>query len=193
MGAGTNRWTERSLLFARNFVSHPKMLGSLIPSSRFLIRRLLRQVDWTRAHVVVEYGPGVGVITTQMLRHMPADGALVAFETNGDFVDYLQRSIDDPRFYVLHASAADVGRVLAELDLGKADYIISGIPYSTMPADVRSAILEASRDVLAPDGRFLVYQFSRAAVPYLRQVFRTVTLDFEPLNVLPASLFYCEH
>ena len=46
-------------LFALNFFKHPRMLGSIIPSSRFLIERVLRQVDWKRARVIVEYGPGV--------------------------------------------------------------------------------------------------------------------------------------
>src|SRR6476661_3144338 len=52
--------SEETLLFARNFLQHPMMLGSLIPSSRFLISRLLSKVDWSRARTIVEYGPGVG-------------------------------------------------------------------------------------------------------------------------------------
>ena len=54
---------EETLLFAKNFLQHPRMLGSLIPSSRFLVERLLRKVDWKRAKTIVEYGPGVGTIT----------------------------------------------------------------------------------------------------------------------------------
>ena len=50
-------------LFARNFIKHPTTLGSVIPSSRFLVNDLMSQVDWGRAQVVVEYGPGVGTIT----------------------------------------------------------------------------------------------------------------------------------
>src|SRR5215813_3525555 len=61
---------EETLLFAKNFLHHPKMLGSLIPSSRFLIGRLLAKVDWTRAQTVVEYGPGVGTITAHILTRM---------------------------------------------------------------------------------------------------------------------------
>jgi phospholipid N-methyltransferase len=61
---------EQWALFAKNFFQHPKMLGSLIPSSRFLIQRLLRQIDWDQAQVLVEYGPGVGTFTGEILRHM---------------------------------------------------------------------------------------------------------------------------
>ena len=47
------------VLFARNFLKHPSMLGWPLPSSRFLINELLKWVDWQKANVIVEYGPGV--------------------------------------------------------------------------------------------------------------------------------------
>ena len=184
-------WVDRALIFGRNFVRHPKMLGSAIPSTRFLINRLLRRVDWSVADVIVEYGPGVGVFTTEILRRMRPNATLIVFETNGEFVEFLRRTIEDTRLHVIHGSAAEIGAVLAQLGLVHADYIISGIPYSTMPAQIRSAILEASHDALSGRGAFLVYQFSNAAQPYLQQVFKTVELDFELLNILPARLFYC--
>lgn len=182
---------DRTVLFARNFVKHPKMLGSLIPSSRFLINRLLRRVDWARADVIIEYGPGVGVITSEILRRMKPSATLIAIEMNGEFVEYLRRALPDQRLHVLHGSAAEVETALRDQGLTHADYIISGIPYSTMPAEVRKAILDSSYAVLSAHGAFLVYQFSRAARPYLEQTFKQVELDFEPLNILPATLFYC--
>ncbi|MDE2262321.1 MAG: methyltransferase, partial [Gammaproteobacteria bacterium] len=60
--------TGDALLFARNFFRHPRMLGSIVPSSRFLIRQLLAPIDWSAARVIVEYGPGVGCITAEILR-----------------------------------------------------------------------------------------------------------------------------
>lgn len=184
-------WLERVMIFGRNFFKHPKMLGSLIPSSRFLVGRLLRQIDWKTARVIVEYGPGVGVFTTQILRRMRPDATLVVFETNDEFVRFLQHSVRDQRLHVVHGSAADVGTFLAQHGLNQADYIVSGIPYSTMPPAIRDAILAASQAALKPNGAFLVYQFSRAVQPFLQREFKQVQPDFEPLNIPPASLFYC--
>ena len=179
------------LLFAQNFFKHPRMLGSIIPSSRFLIRDLMRQIDWKRARVVVEYGPGVGNITGEVLKRLRSDGQCVVFETNDDFVEFLRRSIPDPRLTVVHGSAADVGRVLEEMGLEKADYVISGIPFSTMPPEVGEAIVRATRESLRPGGRFLVYQFSREVLRFLRREFDEIREAFEPLNILPARLYYC--
>ena len=85
------------LLFARNFFRHPRMLGSIVPSSRFLIKQLLEPINWGRARVIVEYGPGVGGITQEILRRMRPDGALIAIEMNPDFVSYLRSAIGDRR------------------------------------------------------------------------------------------------
>lgn len=188
--------TSRSaqiLLFGRNFIKHPKMLGSLVPSSRFLVNKVLSEVDWSRARVLLEYGPGVGTFTTEILRRMRPDAVLVAMETNADFVRFLRGRVRDDRLHVVHGSAADADAALARLNLRQADYVISGIPYTTMPAQVRETILRKTHAVLHPTGAFLVYQFTRTVLPYLQQVFALVRQDFEPLNVMPARLFFCRH
>ncbi len=182
---------EERLLFARNFLQHPRMLGSLIPSSRFLVDRLLNKVDWGRARTIVEYGPGVGTITSCILARMEPQARLVVFEMNEDFVAYLVRSFSDPRLHVVHGSAETVQNELDRLRLSGADYIISGIPYTTMPPPLRETIMRESRAALNPGGAVLVYQFTRAVLPYLRTYFRRVQQDFEPRNILPARLFYC--
>jgi phospholipid N-methyltransferase len=185
--------SEQLLLFGRNFIKHPKMLGSLIPSSRFLVNKVLNEVDWPSARVFLEYGPGVGTFTTEILRRMRPDAVLVVLETNADFVRFLRGKVRDDRLHVIHGSAADADAALARLDLGQADYVISGIPYTTMPSDVRDRILRKTHAMLHPNGAFLVYQFTRSVLPYLQQVFGLVRQDFEPLNVMPARLFYCRH
>jgi phospholipid N-methyltransferase len=185
--------SEQILLFGRNFIKHPKMLGSLIPSSRFLVNKVLSEVDWGRARVFLEYGPGVGTFTTEILRRMRSDAVLIALETNADFVRFLRRRVRDERLHVVHGSAADADTAMARLNLHQADYVISGIPYTTMPPHVRETILRKTHSVLHPTGAFLVYQFTRAVLPYLQQVFGLVHQDFEPLNVMPARLFFCRH
>jgi phospholipid N-methyltransferase len=185
--------SEQILLFGRNFIKHPKMLGSLIPSSRFLVNKVLSEVDWARARVFLEYGPGVGTFTTEILRRMRPDAVLIALETNADFVRFLRGRIHDDRLHVVHGSAAEADAALARLDLSHADYIISGIPYTTIPHDVREVILRKTHSLLHPSGAFLVYQFTRTVLPHLQQVFALIDQDFEPLNVMPARLFYCRH
>lgn len=181
-----------ALLFARNFFRHPRMLGSIVPSSRFLIKQLLEPIDFARARVIVEYGPGVGGITTEVLRRMRSDGTLIAIEMNPDFVSYLRSSISDRRLHVVEGSAVAVDEILRRCGCQRADYIISGIPFSTIAAPLRERILRKTRDALEPRGAFLVYQFSTRVLEDLKRVFGYVVRRFEPLNVLPAHLFICQ-
>jgi phospholipid N-methyltransferase len=185
--------SQQILLFGRNFIKHPKMLGSLIPSSRFLVNKVLSEVDWPGARVLLEYGPGVGTFTTEILRRMRPDAVLIALETNADFVRFLRGKIHDDRLHVVHGSAVEVDSALARLNLSHADYVVSGIPYTTIAPEAREIILRKTHSVLHPNGAFLVYQFTRTVLPYLQQVFGQVHQDFEPLNLMPARLFFCRH
>src|SRR5262249_26935724 len=85
--------SSSAALFARNFFKYPSMLGSIVPSSRFLVKDLMAQIDWDRARIVVEFGPGVGTITRELLKRMRPDAVLVVIELNGEFVEYLGNTI----------------------------------------------------------------------------------------------------
>ena len=167
------------------------MLGSIVPSSPFLVNDVLSQVDWEKARVLVEFGPGVGTMTREILNRMHPDGELVAIELNPDFVSFLQDEVSDVRLRVVHGSASDVRAVLNSLSLAHADYIVSGIPYSTLSDPTRRKILRESREVLSPQGALLVYQFTGTVLPYLQSSFGSVQQDFQLLNILPARIFYC--
>lgn len=183
--------SEETLLFAKNFLQHPMMLGSLIPSSRFLIDRLLSKVDWNRARTIVEYGPGVGTITSHILSRMAPDARLITFEMNERFVRYLERSFPDPRLHVVHGSAETVQKELDRLKLDGADYVISGIPFNHMRFEMREKITRQTREALNPGGEVLIYQFTRTVLPHLRAHFDQVYQEFELRNFLPALLFHC--
>lgn len=191
MAERAERTEGPALVFARNFFKNPRMLGSLIPSSRFLVKQLLRNVDWDQARVIVEYGPGVGTISEEVLKRMRPDAKLLVFEINDDFVRVLRQRYTDPRLIVMHRSAADIGTVLREQGLNAADYVISGIPFSMMSEADRQAVVANTHAALRPGGSFLVYQFSSRVRSYLEELFGHVREGFEPLNILPARLFHC--
>jgi len=168
------------------------MLGSVIPSSRFLVRRALRPIDWSRARLIVEYGPGLGTCTAEILRRMRPDARLLVFETHPDFVKHLRESHTDPRLEVMHESAEEVESTVDDLGLSGADYVLSGIPFSLMPGEVRDRILTRTRSVLEPGGTMVVYQFSPLIGLELKRVFDDVDWGFEPRNFLPAVIFRCQ-
>lgn len=176
--------------FLRGFLKNPVMVGSIIPSSRVLIERMLGPVDWQETKLFVEYGPGVGTFTRPVLEKLRPDGALIAIDTNAEFTSYLEESLDDPRLIAVTGSAADVQKILAERGFDKADYVLSGIPFSTLPPGVGDDIARATAQVIRPGGAFLVYQFSPKVFDFIKPWFDRIDRGFEWINVPPARLFW---
>ncbi len=176
--------------FLRGFLKHPVMVGSVIPSSRVLIERMLKPVDWENTKLFVEYGPGVGTFTRPVLDKMGEDSTLIAIDTNPDFIKYLRKSIHDPRLVPVNGSAADVEAIVKEHGFESADYVLSGLPFSTLPPGVGDAIASATARVIRPGGAFLVYQFSPKVLDFLKPFFDRIDRGFEWINVPPATLFW---
>jgi phospholipid N-methyltransferase len=183
--AASPRWQ-----FLRGFLKHPVMVGSIIPSSKVLIDRMLGRVDWDNTKLFVEYGPGVGTFTRPLLERMGPDATLIAIDTNADFTKYLKQAIDDPRLVAVTGSAADVESIIAERGFDHADFVLSGLPFSTLPPGVGDAIGEATARVIRPGGAFLVYQFSPKVLDFIKPHFEKIDRGFEWVNVPPATLFW---
>lgn len=177
-------------IFFEGFLRHPVMVGSIIPSSRFTIAKVLAPVDWNECRLFVEYGPGVGTFCRPVLDRLRRDGALIVIDTNPLFIDYLRATISDSRFTAVLGSAADVEEIVRAHGHDHADYVLSGLPFSTLPENVGPAIAEATYNVLRPGGAFLVYQFTAAAHAFMARHFRRIDRGFEWLNVLPSFLFW---
>lgn len=136
-----------------------KNVASIAPTSSFGIGKIFRLMDFDTAKVIVEYGPGGGCITRELLKKMNDDSKLIVIEANEDFVEYLTNSIDDPRLHVVHDTAENVEQILSDHDVEIADYILSGIPFSLFDVEMKDRILKGTKKALGDRGSFLVYQF----------------------------------
>lgn len=177
-------------VFFEGFLRNPVMVGSIIPSSRFTIDKMLSRVDWDECRLFVEYGPGVGTFCRPVLDRMRRDGMLLVIDTNPDFIDYLQGTISDSRFVAVNGSAADVEAIIRAHGHANADYILSGLPFSTLPDGVGPAIASATYRALRPGGAFLVYQFTSRARDFMARYFTRIDAGFELINVPPCFLYW---
>jgi phospholipid N-methyltransferase len=175
-------------VFFRGFLEHPRMVGSIIPSSRNTIEKMLAPVNWSECRLFVEYGPGGGTFCRPVLDRLPRDGALVVIDTNPLYIDYLKRTIRDSRFHPVLGSAEDVEAIIAALGYAKADYVLSGLPFSTLPEGVGPAIAAATHRVVRPGGAFLTYQFSATARDLTARHFGRIETGFAWWNIPPCLL-----
>ena len=175
-------------VFFQGFLEHPKMVGSIIPSSKSTIEKMLAPVDWDQCKLFVEYGPGVGTFCRPVLDRLPRGGELVVIDTNPLYMDYLKKTIGDSRFHPVLGSAADVEEIVRSLGHEQADYVLSGLPFSTLPEGVGPAIAAATYRVVRPGGAFLTYQFSTTARDLTARHFERVDTGMTWLNVPPCLL-----
>lgn len=174
--------------FLRAFVAHPRSVGAILPTSRRAVRVMLDMADVPGARRVVELGAGTGVYTGEILARLGPDVELLALESDPKLADLLGRRFDDPRLRVVCDSAENVGNYLDGVDV---DLIVSGLPFTSLGADLRRIILDRSRHVLSADGTMLVLQYSPLLQAELARRFDSVRRRICVLNVPPAFLFAC--
>ena len=177
-------------VFFKGFVKHPVMVGSIIPSSSRTIKKMLAPVDWDNTNLFVEYGPGVGTFCQPVLSRLKPDARLIVIDLNPDFIAYLNKTIHDSRFIAVHGSAADVNEIIAEFGFKHADYVLSGLPFSTLPNNLGPVIAEATARAIRSGGAFLVYQFRARARDFMEPHFAKIDNGFEAWNILPCFLFW---
>lgn len=175
-------------VFLWGFVENPGMVASVIPSSKVTIDLMLEPVDWANCKLFVEYGPGVGTFCPHILDRLPPGGELLVIDTNPRFIEYLEDTIDDPRFRAVLGSAEDVERIVRTTRHAHADYVVSGLPISSLPARTAMNIVEATHRVLRPGGAFLTYQFRDTACQLTGKVFERTDTGRVWRNVPPCLL-----
>ncbi|MCC7371874.1 MAG: methyltransferase domain-containing protein [Chloroflexi bacterium] len=182
---------QSRLQFLKQWMRNPREMGSITPSSRFLTRELLGQIDFERARFVAELGPGTGVFTRPILEALHPEGKLLAIDTNPTFVEHLRREYPDPRLTVLEASAEQIDVLTREAGWPRVDAVISGIPYSLLPPPLIRSILDAARRSLGDHGLMVGYQYSKMLRPFLLDAFGNVHYRSVLLNLPPAVVYTC--
>jgi phospholipid N-methyltransferase len=177
-------------LFVREFIKHPAMVASIVPSADRTIKRMLARVDWPATRVFVEYGPGVGTFCQAVLDRLPPDAEYIAIDPNPDFVEHLRHKIRDSRFVLVQGSAEDVREILKDRGHDHADYILSGLPFTTLPAGVGDKIASETAEALRPGGAFLVYQFRPKVRSFFEPYLPKIDSAVEWWNVPPAQLWW---
>jgi phospholipid N-methyltransferase len=177
--------------FLKEFFKANRMVGSVLPSSRFLSKRMLHPIVFQKAKVIVELGPGTGVFTKELLKQMQPNCHLVVIELNDAFFDELQQKLHAPNLHLIHGSATDISKVLEQLHLPKADVILSSLPLSNFPADLRHTILQEVKNNLQANGKLIQFQYSRGLKKLYGAHFEKVSIDYTILNFPPAFIYTC--
>lgn len=180
-----------SAILLKRFLRRPFQVAYIIPSSRTLVRRVAQRMDMTRPRVIVEFGPGEGCHSREILRRMHPDSQLLLFELDPELADHLQTQFrNESRVTVLNADAFTLQTELTRNGHSHCDYVVSGIPFSLLGSRKKGELLQKTHQVLAPrhGSAFITYQLTTELVSHCRHFARVETQyclqNFPPMFVL---------
>jgi phospholipid N-methyltransferase len=175
-------------LFLQQFLKHPRQVGTIVPSSRFLERRVVDLAEVRSAQTVVELGAGTGGLTREILRAMPLNAKLLSIEVNPHFCTLLLCR-EDPRLIVHCGNAKELREAVLRYELAAPEAVISGVPFSAMSRVEGARILETISSILVPGGRFVAYQVSRRVDRLSRPLLGPARVEVELLNIPPLRVY----
>ncbi|WP_047478472.1 class I SAM-dependent methyltransferase [Bacillus siamensis] len=182
----------KRLLFLFQYIVKPRTVGAILPSSRFLAEKMTEKIDFHKAEYIVEYGPGTGVFTKKLLEKRQPGTMILLIEQNEEFYALLKEKYkDEQNLFLVNGSAEHIGKHLKEYRIPHADYVVSGLPFASLPKRVSDEILTDTAKILKNEGEFITFQYTQFKKTLIEQFFTQIEVRREFRNIPPAYVFSC--
>lgn len=180
--------------FLSEYIKHPMAVGAILPSSKRLAQKMVNGIDFNNCKCIVEYGPGTGVFTEEILKSRSYETKVVLIEYNYEFYNILKRRYkNEKNIYIINDSAENIYKYLVEYDISKVEYIVSGLPFASLPSDMGDNILRETKRILGRDGTFITFQYTQFKKAFIKNYFKDISINKEYLNIPPAYIFSCNN
>ena len=183
--------------FLREYISAPNTIGAIAPSSRHLAAAMTASIDFGKARCIVEYGAGTGVFTREGAARKRRDTTYIVIEQNDCFYEMLRKQFQGmPGVVLIHGDAGNVCSFLREQGFRNADYVISGLPFTSLPQQVSHRILTQTQKAIGMEGVFTTFQYTLLRKTFLENYFNIqkvvrVWRNLPPAYVLHMKLKCC--
>lgn len=173
--------------FIREFIKHPRRIGAIAPSGKALAEKMMVPIDFQRAECIVEYGPGTGSFTREIIKRKKDDTVLLLVEQNSVFCQRMRQEYGKaPNVFVIEGSLEKVEECLEQHGQNFADYIVSGLPFTSLSGELSDSILRATKKAIGARGVFVTFQYSLVKRSFFERHFRIADTIREPRNLPPA-------
>lgn len=148
--------------FLKGWFRQPLMMGAVFPSSRALGEAMARHVPQDALEegaVVLELGPGTGVVTRSLMARGVPEENLLLVEYSAEFCVLLRSRL--PRAGVLQGDAYAPGAALERAIRGRRiAAVVSSLPLMTRPDAGREAAVSAYLRLMEPDRPFIQFTYA---------------------------------
>lgn len=180
--------------FIKQYVKNPKTVGAIAPSSEKLAYKMVEDINFLNASCIVEYGPGTGVFTEKILNKKKDSTIFIAIEYNEDFYEILKdRFKEETNFILINGSAENLREYLDKSNIDKVDYIVSGLPFASLPNDMSKRILKVTKEILKVKGEFITFQYTLLKMKLFRSYFGRIKSKKVLFNLPPAYVLKCKN
>ncbi|MGB1111951.1 MAG: class I SAM-dependent methyltransferase [Schleiferiaceae bacterium] len=169
-----------------------KTSGTIKPSSKYLIRACLKDIDFENAKNIIEFGTGDGCITSEILSRKRKSTNLYSFELNEKFFNHCRdRFNNEDGLHLIHGSALEFDQILKTQGIKKVDYFISSLPLSLFDKSTINSIIDKVLPYMDNDGIFIQYMYSFNKYNLMKNRFNKIAITMTLLNLPPAIIFKC--
>lgn len=179
---------KSEFMFFTKFIKNPRTVGSIYPSSKYLAKKMLRNIKWQEINSIVELGAGTGVFTQHIDKLKKDNCDALIFELDNDMRNNLEAKYNNFKFF---KDVRYLSRIISENNLKGADCIVSGLPFAVFSKEDREYIINEVVNSLNENGMFVAFQYSLQMKETLKKNFSRVDISFEPRNIPPAFVYTC--
>lgn len=180
--------------FLLEYIKSPRVVGAVAPSSKKLAEKMIYDIDFEKANCIIEYGPGTGAFTDELIKKKKSYTTLILLEYNKIFSKQLEERYNEyDNVLIINDSAENIDRHLKIYNINKVDYIVSGLPFASLPQSISGNILDKTRSILKEDGLFITFQYTLLKREYIAGYFKNTRLERVIFNLPPAYVLKCQN
>lgn len=180
--------------FLLEYIKSPRVVGAVAPSSKKLAEKMIYDIDFEKATCIIEYGPGTGVFTDKLIKEKKSYTTLILLEYNKTFFKQLEEKYNKyDNVLIINDSAENIDKYLKIYNVNKVDYVVSGLPFASLPQNVSNKILDKTRTILKEDGLFITFQYTLLKREYIAGYFKNMSLERVIFNLPPAYVLKCQN
>ncbi|WP_238918648.1 rRNA adenine N-6-methyltransferase family protein [Clostridium sp. YIM B02555] len=178
--------------FLIEYIKSPRSIGAVAPSSQKLAEKMVNSVNFENSECIVEYGAGTGVFTEKLIARKKEDTLLIVFENNREFYNILLNKYKNKKkVWIINDGAENINKYINKLGIEQVDYIVSGLPFTSLHKNISDIILNNTRDILKSDGEFITFQYSLVKNRLFKSYFKSIKITKIRLNLPPAYVLSC--
>ena len=144
--------------FLQAFLKNPLKVGAIAPSSPELAQKMTKDILPDENNIILELGVGTGAITKVLQEIIPDEKSYLGIELDKGLVKSLKKKF--PLLKIIRGNACEVFSLHQKTNLGKVGYIISCLPFVSIPNEIGEIILTEIDKFMEKGCVFRTFQYA---------------------------------